>query len=745
MLFPTDQPNAAALSGIDQSKPFARLFGHLFAYKGTLLTAATLGFLVTGLGLCFVRPSYEATAVVIVDSRRNKLADAESALSSIVVDQYQSALKSELALIESTDLARHVIASLDLLQTPEYSSALTHEPMAARFETLRAKILAAFGGGSEAKHTALPTADAAAASPSEAAQEAVMQNAVRIFQKSFWAENELKSLTIRMGYRSQSPQLAAAITNAALKRYLDADEEVKKAAIDRSEVWLSGRIAALRADLDAAEHAVEVFRASHDLATFRDRSPLEQELLQLQGRQVDAEADVSAAQAKAKRVAQDGGESLTAGSDTLASRLIQNLRVQEATLLSQQAQMAVTLLPSNPSMIKVADALSKVRGAIRDEINRIGQSNTDDLRQAQVRLTDVTIRVITVQQKIDAANAADIKLRSLEQDAATKRAVLSAFTQRYDQDAGTPLTQPDSRVVSWATVPVDASSPSYGLALVGGTLGFTALAFFLSVGIERLRHGFGGLQELEEDLGMMVAGLTPRLPRRPTARLKQIATGTSPLMRELALTVRALAHTPTASRTCLVLLVTSAVAGEGKSSMALSIARSVAGGGKRCLLVDADIRNPVLHSNLGVPATPGLVDLSLDRVLVTSVVRQVPSEGFDFLPAGRTTPDALAPFTADAFGRYLTEFKHSYDVIVIDSAPALLASEVLVLSGSADLTLFLVKWRTTPREIARKGAVMLSRSSAGPCIAVLAQVDIRRLGRDERRMEEQYRTAYQVS
>ena len=742
MLFPTNDASDGATSPGMAPEPFARLLGHLLAYKGWLAAAAVLGLLLTGLALCFVTPRYEAQAVVIVDSRRNKLADAEGALSSIVVDQYQSALKSELELLRSPDLARHVITSLGLLDTSEYAEARTHTPMAARFAALREDVVQGVGTALAAIGLAAPDTPGMPAAVLPAAvladgPDATMENAVRIFSKAFWVDNEPKSLTIRMGYRSAQPRLAAAVTNAALRRYLAADEEVKAAAVERSQAWLQGRIVALRANLDMAEHAVEDFRATHNLATSRDRSPLQLLLLQLQGREVDARAEVAAAQAKVTL----GGKGSSA--DVLSSRLVQSLRQQEAGLLAEQARLSATLRPSHPSMVRIDSELARLGGALRDEVDRIGQSKGSDLRQAQARLADVTAQIQAVQERINAANGDDIRLRSLEQDAAAKRAVLTTFTQRYDQDAGTPLTLPDSRVVSWASVPVDPGSPRYGLVLVGGTLGFVGLAFLLSLGFERLRPGFGSLDELTEELGLVTAGLTPALRQRTMRRSRSVAALDPPPMRALALTVRALAHTPAAGTPTRVVLVTSAIAGEGKSTVALSLARSTANGGQRCLLIDADIRKPTLHASLRVPATPGLVELTLDRAPLADVTRAVAGERFDFVAAGRPTQDALSPFTIKAFGGVLAELKRHYDVIVIDSPPVLLAFEGLVLSGCADMTLFVVKWRSTPREIARKAARLLARCSAGPCLAVLSQVNLRHLRRDDRQMEQHYRGAYQ--
>ena len=746
-----DAAKPGATSGGWQSEPFPALVHHLLVYKTWVAGAAVSGLLATGVALCFIPPRYEAQAVLIVDSRRDKLADSEGALSSIVIDQYQSSLKSELELIRSDDLARHVIVSLDLLDTPEYDVAKTHVSMASRFAALREWLV----GGIDQARQRLGWRDTAAASPMTNSpppaadappldSAAVLQNAVKIFQKTFWVENDSKSLTIRMGYRSTSPELAAAVTNAALRRYLAADEEVKAAAADRSQEWLQERIANLRREVDLAERAVEDFRAENDLATDRDHSPLQQQLLQLENRRVDAQAALAAAQARAARTRPGVGLDEQA-SDVLASVTIQKLRQQEAALMVQHANMAATVLPNYPGMVQVADQLKSVRSALRSEIARIAQSNQSDLHLAELQLADVSTQAELVRAKIATSNAADIKLRSLQADADAKRAVLSSFTKRYDQDAGVPLTPPDSRVASWASVPVDASSPKYGLMLAAGTLASCFAAFVLTMGIERLRRGFDSLEEVEEELGLVVAGVTPTLPRKHR-RNGRSETMISAPMRDFAVTVRALATRSVAGASARVLMMASAVAGEGKSDLALSLARNVAGAGQRCLLIDADIRNPSLHAILGAPATPGLVELSVDRQLSGSVIRRPTGEAFDFLAAGRPTPDVLGAFTVDGFGGALSELKRSYDVIVIDSAPILLASESLVLLGFADLTLFLVKWRTTPREASRKAAQLLARCSAGTALAVLSQVDLRRARRRRGGYAgDQYRGVYRAA
>ncbi len=731
--------------GVVQQEMFAPLLRHLLAYKTWLIASAILGLTVTALVLCYIQPKYDAQAIVIVDSRRNKLADAESVLSSIVVDQYQSSLKSELEVILSPDLARHVITSLDLLHTAEYSSSLTHVPAPVRFAQLRETLtrgwdsaLAAIGVRSGAVETPPQTyQNVLPAAGTGAAPDAVMDEAIRTFKKSFWAENDPKSLTIRLGYRSASPILAAAVTNAALKQYLADDEELQSAAAARSESWLSERIGRMQADLNAAEAAVEAFRSAHQLPITLDHSPLQQALLQLQSQMVDAQTAQSAAQAK---VAEDRAGDLASSAGVLASPLIQSLRQREADLLSEQSKNAATLLPGHPTMLKIADELGRLRNTLRLETDRIAQANDADLRLATAKVNAVSDQIKALRQRIDAENGSDVTLRSLAASAAAKRAVLAAFMARYNQNDGPPLAEPDSRVVSWASVPVEASSPHYALMLAAGPFGFMLLTFSGSLVVERLRRGFRTADEVEDELGLIVAGITPAMPRKgPRAGRKLAATDDLP-MRNLALTVRALAQTPPLGGPAKVIMVTSALAEEGKSSVALQLAHNVCASGQRCLLIDGDSRNPTLHRRLGVPATPGLGDFVLDHAPIATVVRKTGSCQFDVLTAGRPAVDGLSPASADAFSAALQILKQDYDVIVIDSGPILSAPESLVLSRCSDMTLFLIKWRQTSREVARKAALLLGRCSAGPCLAVLSQVDLRHaVGR---RMQERYFARY---
>jgi succinoglycan biosynthesis transport protein ExoP len=729
MLFSADQ----GLGSNESRSPATPLIAHLWLFKGVIAGAALAGLVLTGLVLCFITPRYQAEAVVIVDSRRDKLADVESAVSGIVVDQYQTALKSEVALLTSPTLAQHVIKRLGLLQTADYQSAFSHTPTAAYFATGRQWLLDGLDPLLRLAGYASPVqSQSAGGDPTDA----VMQSAVKIFEKHLEAINDPKSLTLRVRYQSTSPVLAAQVANAVADDYLNDDADLKRAASERSEAWLRARISDLRANLETAEHAVEDYRAKHELATVRDRDPLEEELLQLKKSQIDAQNQVAVAQAKVAQTADAKPESLAANEDVLNSRMVAGLLQLETQLQSQRAGMLATRQTNSRTLESISDQLTAVDAQLRTAINRFAKSNVGQLHVAEARLADLTMQITALQATITTANRADIKMRSLEQDVSAARSVLDDFTKRYNQDAGAPLALPDSRVVARAEVPVDPVSPHYALMLAGGMLGFAGTAFFASSLALRLRSGFTSSDELGTETGLVVAGLIPFVGMRARRRLA------SPT-RELAVTIRALTHTALVGNPASVVLVTSTIPGEGKSTLALALARSIGRSSRRCLLIDADLRNPSLHTTLRVPGTPGLVDLTRDDGASTAAsIRPMPDDGFDLLPAGRPTQDILSPF--EDFSATLTRLKRDYDVIILDSAPLLLAAEGLVLSGHADLTLFLVKWRTTPRQIVRKASSLLTRCSTGKCLAVLSQVSDKHLRRGGASVEDQYRATYQL-
>ena len=174
----------------------------------------------------------------------------------------------------------------------------------------------------------------------------------------------------------------------------------------------------------------------------------------------------------------------------------------------------------------------------------------------------------------------------------------------------------------------------------------------------------------------------------------------------------------------------SSVPGEGKTTLAVSLAVYVAQIRRRVLLVDLDFRHPTVQRALRTRAKRGVVDLLLHDLPPADVIQRVPHLALDYLPMTRCPVDPVTLFAGDQLARLLHQLRESYDCVIVDGPPLLGVTESRLLANMADKVLFVVKWGSTRRETAQN-AVNVLRSSGGldqgraPPSAVLSQVNLK--------------------
>ncbi|MET0794244.1 MAG: CpsD/CapB family tyrosine-protein kinase, partial [Polyangiaceae bacterium] len=176
------------------------------------------------------------------------------------------------------------------------------------------------------------------------------------------------------------------------------------------------------------------------------------------------------------------------------------------------------------------------------------------------------------------------------------------------------------------------------------------------------------------------------------------------------------------------ILITSAAPGEGKTTVASSIAVAMAQAAQRVLLMDCDLRRPRLHRIYGRLNDVGVTSVTMDPTLLdrSSISTQVPN--LDLLPAGPMVPNPAEFLHSAAFGTLLEKLGERYDRIVIDSPPASIVSDSAILGTQVDGVVFVVRASTTQRETARKALRSLRDVSAHMIGSVLNAFDFKRQG-----------------
>jgi len=178
-----------------------------------------------------------------------------------------------------------------------------------------------------------------------------------------------------------------------------------------------------------------------------------------------------------------------------------------------------------------------------------------------------------------------------------------------------------------------------------------------------------------------------------------------------------------------VVLVTSALPGEGKSVLASSLACSVGDDGHRVLLVDCDLRRPAVHLMLNRPWRPGIRELILGEIEEDAAVcTDAPSSVAYIAASNRQASQKPSPqdlFGSKRFEQLLTKWRDQYDLIVLDAPPVLSVSDALILDRLADATLLVVHWASTPLAVFQAAARKLRIASAHVPRVVLSRVDLR--------------------
>ena len=184
----------------------------------------------------------------------------------------------------------------------------------------------------------------------------------------------------------------------------------------------------------------------------------------------------------------------------------------------------------------------------------------------------------------------------------------------------------------------------------------------------------------------------------------------SPASREQYRRLAAVLHDQHNTSGLRLIMVASAVAGEGKtltaSNLALTFSESYQ---KRVLLVDADLRRPSLHTVFRLDTALGLGDGLLSAGETKMLVRQV-SPRLAVLPAGRPSSDPMAGLTSERMRRLLDEAKQSFDWVILDTPPVMLLPDAHLLASMVEGAVLVVRAGSTPHELVKRSADAIGRS-----------------------------------
>lgn len=160
-----------------------------------------------------------------------------------------------------------------------------------------------------------------------------------------------------------------------------------------------------------------------------------------------------------------------------------------------------------------------------------------------------------------------------------------------------------------------------------------------------------------------------------------------------------------------VIMITSAMLSEGKSTVASLLALTAARKGLKTLLIDCDLRRPSLHKLLALPRDGGVVEILSDGVMPRPLIKKTALEKLDFLSAGRFVSQPAEFFDPVALGKLFAEMKFYYDFVIVDTAPVIPVSDPMLLAPETDGVLLVVRAGSTQRNVVTRARDILASTS----------------------------------
>jgi capsular exopolysaccharide synthesis family protein len=172
------------------------------------------------------------------------------------------------------------------------------------------------------------------------------------------------------------------------------------------------------------------------------------------------------------------------------------------------------------------------------------------------------------------------------------------------------------------------------------------------------------------------------------------------------------------------ILITSSLPGEGKTAFSLSLGRSLAQSGHRTLLIDCDLRRPMVSRLLNVNNQPGFADYLDAQAPLDQIVHLDDHSGLHYITAGTRVTDPQRLLGSKTCAATLAGFKEEYDVVLVDSPPTMVASDSAILARTCETALYVVEWDKTPRRAVQAGVEYLRSFEINVAGVVLSKVDM---------------------
>jgi len=710
---------SAYLSLPGQDSALREYFRVLIKRKWLVFSCLAIIFGVVALATMRSTRIYEAVGSIAINKTDPTIQNLKDSSNGASADYYDPTdLDTEVRILRSDLLALQVIKALNLDKRPE------------------------FGGSEEAPANSLGlTTDAL--QPDSEKTTALLEG----FKGGLRVSLVPNTRIIEIRYRSADRNLAANVVNTLISTYIEQNYKTRFESTMQASEWLSKQLIDLEMRVQTSQEKLVQYQKQHEILGIDEKQNITTSKLDELNKELTAAESDRMEKESVYRLVQSGDPDTAAAAATSAgsgannsSALMEKMREQQADLKIQIAQLSTQFGNSFPKVVQLNTQLQEVNAQLQTEMTKVVSRVRSGYLAALQHETMLRQALDLQKQEANKLNESAIEYSMLKRDVESSRTLYDGLMEKLKEAGVTAgLRSNNIRSVDKARVPTYPSEPN-----VPRNLTFAlALGLSTGIGLAFLLEGIDNTVRTPEQaqaisalpsLGMIPLGSKSGME----AAAKRLTVASSREAVELVTQSRPqsqMAESYRALRTSLlltslggppkVILVTSALPQEGKTTTSINTAIVLAQKGTRVLLIDADLRRPSIHKTLGMGPKTGLSNvLTGNATLQQAVVRSNILPTLFVLTAGTPPPNPAELLASSNMKDILAELREQYDHIVVDTPPTLSVTDAVVMSTRADAVVLVIRSGQTTKQALRRSRDILMQVNARVAGVLLNAVDL---------------------
>ncbi len=504
------------------------------------------------------------------------------------------------------------------------------------------------------------------------------------------------SQLIMIHYESNDPELSSKIVNSIAETFIHSNLERQYKSAEYTQKFLQTQLEQAKERLANSETVLNKFARDNKIITLDNNqttsthvlTKLSNELVDAERHRVQLESELS----QLTTAANSPDPSMM-----LNTSHMRTLKKRLDTLEDQYAAAKKKFGSKSRTARKAKKKVEYARGKIRSEAHLYKQSLDSRLAAAKSSEKALNKRLDVLQETGLVMQGKVFTYNNLKREAKSNQNVHQSLLERIKEvGVVSGIDANNITVIDKASIPYNKYKPKVKTNLIFGTL----IGFLLGIAAIFLREfmddSIKEADELERITHLPMLGMIPEQKGRSSSDIaQQIIKEPRSQVSEAIRSLRTALSFSTQDGAPQTLFFTSSEPGEGKTSIALNLATAYALAGENVLLIDADLRNPSIHSLLKIDNRQGLSNYLTGSTDMPSATQQTTISGLLVLPSGPLPPDPVELLSGRRIKELIKKAADQYDRIIIDGPPVLGLADALILGNIADATLMTIRSEAT--------------------------------------------------